>query len=125
MSELDLKPLSVLLAKDIMNNCWVRLFKAFAGYTNASTNPALHFSDKVWEEVIKVADELIEEYPYVLTINICYAYIQELSARDLGGYKDPYNSLVGEDSTLMEKIKFFEQLKEASTSKTAEVDSFV
>jgi hypothetical protein len=125
MKEIDLKPLPILLAKDIMNNCWARLFKAFNGYTNASTNPALHFSDEVWDRIIKITDELIDEFPFVLTINICYAYIQELSARDLGGYKDPYNSIMGDDAPLMKKIKFFKELKEMKTDKDVETDGFV
>ncbi len=124
MSEINLKPVETSKAIDVMNACWTRLFKAYRGYNNASTNKELHFSDKVWNEIIGyrddlnewhkgVIDQLYDEYPYELTMNICIALLKELEARDRGAYSNIYENqpTFMEDSHVLAKIKILEDMR--------------
>lgn len=123
MSKMNLKPVETSKAIDVMNACWKKLFRAYSCYNNASTNNELHFSDKVWNELIGceddqgewhkgVVDQLYDEYPYELTMNICIALLKELEARDKGFYRDIYENeppFIGE-SPVLAKIKILEDM---------------
>jgi hypothetical protein len=118
MSEYNLKPVSMPVARDIMNNCWVRLFKKFTGITNASLNKEMHFTDEIWNEILGyrdadgnwvkgIADQIYDEYPFELTSNICLAFIKELEARDKGAYYDIYHNAgpFDKNSHILEKAR--------------------
>lgn len=113
MSDVKLSPVNFQTAKDIMNHCWERIFKKYRNYTNASKDGQLHFSPEVWEEIINLMDQIIDEFPYVLTVNICYSFFQELYARDLGAYKNAYNEELWDETSIGRKIDFFKKVFEA------------
>lgn len=118
MSEYNLKPVSMPVARDIMNNCWIRLFKKFTGITNASLNKDMHFTDEIWNEILGyrdadgnwvkgIADQIYDDYPFELTSNICLAFIKELEARDKGAYYDIYHNAgpFDKNSHILEKAR--------------------
>ncbi len=118
MSEYNLKPVSMPVAKDIMNNCWIRLFKKFTGITNASLNKEMHFTEEIWNEILGyrdadgnwvkgIADQIYDDYPFELTSNICLAFIKELEARDKGAYYDIYHNAgpFDKNSHILEKAR--------------------
>lgn len=74
-------------------------WKKYSGLTNASPNKNLHFTDKVWEEIIGYTDdngvhhigsfdEVYNKYPYEFTSNLLMAFFNELRARADGAYHE-------------------------------------
>lgn len=124
MSEYNLKPVSMPVARDIMNNCWIRLFKKYTGITNASLNKEMHFTDEIWNEILGyrdadgnwvkgIADQIYDEYPFELTSNICLAFIKELEARDKGAYYDIYHNAgpFDKNSHILEKARILKGIE--------------
>jgi hypothetical protein len=135
MSEYNLKPVSMPVARDIMNNCWIRLFKKFTGITNASLNKEMHFTDEIWNEILGyrdadgnwvkgLADQIYDDYPFELTSNICLAFIKELEARDKGSYYDIYHNTghFDKNSHILEKVRILKELENDEPRRNAKAE---
>lgn len=152
MSEFNLKPVNHATAVTIMNRCWSEFYKKYSQYSNAAFDKNLHFSEKLWNEILGyhddngewqkgLIDKLYDEMPYEFTSNICLAILKELEARDNGGYRDIYeehnafegshiltkvNALYDRTATFEGKAKTEVESKEPKKEEqNDEIDAFV
>ena len=97
MMETNLKPSNNKEVQIISAACF-EWWKRYNKYSNASLDKNLHFSEKLWEEIIGYTDdngehhigtfdELYNKYPCEFTNNMLMAFLDELKARDQGAYK--------------------------------------
>lgn len=94
--EKNLKPSTNKEVQDISVECF-EWWKKYYKYTNASPDKNLHFSEKLWEEIIGFTDadgvyhmgtfdQVYYRHPCEFTYNMLSAFLLELQARDRGAY---------------------------------------
>lgn len=97
MHETNLKPTTNQLVVQISKECF-EWWKRYNKYSNATSEKDMHFSEKVWEEILGYTDKdgayhvgtfdaLYNKYPCEFTYNMLSAFLLELQARDQGAYK--------------------------------------
>ena len=97
ITEKNLKPVNNTMVQKISAECF-EWWKRYNKYNNATFEKDMHFSEKVWEEIIGYTDKdgayhvgtfdaLYNKYPYEFTYNMLGAFLDELKARDQGAYK--------------------------------------
>lgn len=86
----NLKPSSNANITEIQNAVWSEWWKKYRRYSNADTDKRNHITDELWKQALKEADALYDRYPCEFTSNLLGVYIDEVHARDLGGYPNKY-----------------------------------